>query len=498
MSLGAMVGGLSVAAAAGGQLAPRELAIIIGASASAWLGLSLVAVRVGHAHAEPKGQQAGGVGHGGVRAIVVILAVAVLARMGVVLTSEPTLSDDIYRYILDGHVTAAGDNPYRLSPKDRLDTGDLPDTVGPASEQLAQRVNHPHLVTIYQPVSQGVFAALAIIQPTSLDPMGTTTFRLGFVLFDVLLIGVLLAWLRRVGASPWWATLYAWHPLAIIETAGSGHQDVIGISLLATGVMCSQQIIDQLRGDRADDATATPARPGIASGQSVPSVPPIAQLIAAGCLLALAVAVKPIVAPVGLIVAWRLRHRFMSVCVLAAAGCLTLAACYLPFAVMPGGLAGLVDTIGRFVSDWSFNGAIHSAAIAAGASKAWADGIMAGLLLASMIVIALSRARLATAAMAYVTIALLLSSTIHPWYLLWALPWLVVVRSWTVWMWSLGILFAYTAHLSPDNFEPMPWASSLQYTMVGVGMAIDVLRWARQRSRVNSDAQTIANPSGLT
>ncbi|MEZ6189822.1 MAG: hypothetical protein R3C45_00850 [Phycisphaerales bacterium] len=44
----------------------------------------------------------------------------------------------------------------------------------------------------------------------------------------MLIIAVLLAWLRDMGKSTWWAVAYAWHPLAISEVAGGEHQDVIG------------------------------------------------------------------------------------------------------------------------------------------------------------------------------------------------------------------------------------------------------------------------------
>src|SRR5262249_21495525 len=49
------------------------------------------------------------------KALWVVLAVAALARMIAVFAPD-TLSDDIYRYIWDGRVQAAGINPYRYVP----------------------------------------------------------------------------------------------------------------------------------------------------------------------------------------------------------------------------------------------------------------------------------------------------------------------------------------------------------------------------------------------
>src|ERR1700730_14816868 len=54
-------------------------------------------------------------GAGGRLALVVILATALLLRIGA-LTAPVYLSDDIFRYIWDGRVQAAGINPYRYIP----------------------------------------------------------------------------------------------------------------------------------------------------------------------------------------------------------------------------------------------------------------------------------------------------------------------------------------------------------------------------------------------
>ena len=51
------------------------------------------------------------------RALIAVLAVAALMRLGVLL-APPYLSDDINRYVWDGRVEAAGINPYRYIPED--------------------------------------------------------------------------------------------------------------------------------------------------------------------------------------------------------------------------------------------------------------------------------------------------------------------------------------------------------------------------------------------
>ena len=78
------------------------------------------------------------------------LAVAVALR-ALLLTAPPILSSDIYRYIWDGRVQAAGINPDRYVPADRptsiRDAGIYPQI---------NRASYAH--TIYPPVAQLVLA----------------------------------------------------------------------------------------------------------------------------------------------------------------------------------------------------------------------------------------------------------------------------------------------------------------------------------------------------
>lgn len=147
----------------------------------------------------------------------VILFFAILFRLLFVFRA-PELSDDIYRYLWDGLQTLRGVNPYSLAPAgvEAYDVG---------SAVLLSRVNHPALVTIYPPVSQIVFAAGAALSH-SLAGM-----KIILGILDIATCAVILHLLHRLGLPAWRATLYAWHPLPVIEIAGSGHIDGVGILL---------------------------------------------------------------------------------------------------------------------------------------------------------------------------------------------------------------------------------------------------------------------------
>ncbi|MEM9862802.1 MAG: hypothetical protein AAF938_14360, partial [Myxococcota bacterium] len=62
----------------------------------------------------------------------------------------PVLSDDVYRYLWDGHVLLSGVDPYAHAPAS-------PPLAGLRDADWA-RINHPVLATIYPPLAQGLFA----------------------------------------------------------------------------------------------------------------------------------------------------------------------------------------------------------------------------------------------------------------------------------------------------------------------------------------------------
>ena len=80
------------------------------------------------------------------RALIAVLAVAALMRLGVLL-APPYLSNDINRYVWDGRVEAAGINPYRYIPAD-------PHLVTLRDETVFPSVNRSdYAPTIYPPLA---------------------------------------------------------------------------------------------------------------------------------------------------------------------------------------------------------------------------------------------------------------------------------------------------------------------------------------------------------
>jgi hypothetical protein len=154
--------------------------------------------------------------------MALILVTAALLRLGA-LAAPVYLSDDVYRYIWDGRVQAAGINPYRYIPADRHLTPLRDEAVFPNINR------NNYAPTIYPPVAQMLFFAATRFGET------VPVLKLAFVAVEAFGVGAMLLILRSSGAPQHNILFYAWHPLPVWEIAGSGHVDgaVVGFVALA-------------------------------------------------------------------------------------------------------------------------------------------------------------------------------------------------------------------------------------------------------------------------
>jgi len=161
------------------------------------------------------------------RCVYSIVALAVLLRM-IVLFVPPTLSDDIYRYRWDGRVQAHGLNPYADAPA----AGSLE----PLRDSLWEQINYPRIRSIYPPLAQGLFAVTYRLGDT------LVAFKAAAVAGDLLILLLLVALIRQWRLPDWTLAVYALHPLPIVEYASSGHFD----AWVAAAVLAA--ILAHLRG----------------------------------------------------------------------------------------------------------------------------------------------------------------------------------------------------------------------------------------------------------
>lgn len=372
------------------------------------------------------------------RDLRVALVAALLFRL-VAACGAPALSDDVYRYVWDGRVQRAGVHPYAHAPAD-------PELAG-LRDAGWERINHPELRTIYPPGAQALFGLLAAAG------LSTTGFRVVLGLADLGVALALVALLRATGRPPARALWYAWNPLAVVESAGSGHLEPVGVLALVLALLALH------RRRRA----------------------------VGGLLLAAAVHVKLL--PLLLVPAWlrALRARGLGA---ALAGAVALA---LPYALAgPAVGAGLFAYARRWEANaFLFDGVLAAwaaldpapalkEALAALQRSGLADALpyetlyglvwpgelarlTVALVAAGVAVLAWARrASPERAALAVLGAVLLLAPTVHPWYALWALAPAALLASPA---WLLFAALVPLAYLGGGESVPL-WARCVEYLPV--------------------------------
>ncbi len=167
------------------------------------------------------------------RIVWMVLSCAALLRLMVVFF-PPFLSNDMYRYIWDGWVQAAGINPYRYIPAD----SHLAFLRDAAVFPNINRADYAH--TIYPPTAQIIFViASSIGRLLAIPPV--LTMKLAMLAFEGIGIWAMIRLLDLAGQPRARILIYAWNPLPVWEFAGSGHVDAIAICFIALALlaMCS-------------------------------------------------------------------------------------------------------------------------------------------------------------------------------------------------------------------------------------------------------------------
>ena len=166
------------------------------------------------------------------RAAVWIILGGALAFRLIVLGAQPFLSNDMYRYIWDGWVQAAGINPYRYVPAD-AQLSFLRDTVVFPN---INRANYAH--TIYPPAAELIFFAAAFLAKSLLLPP-VFGMKLAMVALEGIGIWAMLHLLDAAALPRSRVLIYAWNPLPVWEFASSGHVDAIVICFAALALLAA-------------------------------------------------------------------------------------------------------------------------------------------------------------------------------------------------------------------------------------------------------------------
>lgn len=295
----------------------------------------------------------------GARALAIILAIGLVPRL-LLIPTAPTLSEDLYRYLWDGRLVAAGWNPFLHPPSDPA--------FAAWRDALYARLNHAAVPTIYPPLAQWLFALAW--------KLGGTPFAWKALLLalEAALVASLAWLLRRRRLPPERLLLYYWNPLVVVECYGSGHVDLAAAAFLALAIALFEG------GRRAR----------------------------AGAALGAAVLVK--VVPMLLVPALARRRAWATL----AAATLLIALLYLPFRS-----AGtmLWEGLRIYARNWEYNGPVYAAIRPFFRNGDEPRLLLAGALAAALGVIAWRARTLSGAALASWMAFVLLSPTVYPWYL---------------------------------------------------------------------------------
>lgn len=303
---------------------------------------------------------------------VALVTVVALALRLCVIARPPELSDDLFRYVWDGRVLAAGVDPYAFAPADTA-LAALRDSA------VHARINHPHLRTIYPPLAEAGFAFAHFALP------GVTGMKVWVLLHDVALCALLALWCLRRGGSALPAVAYAWNPLVVIEYAGSGHHDPTALLPLALAFYLAEK---------------RPALSALAFAAAV-----------LGKLL-------PLVALPMLWRAWPWRARAVAAAVTGAG-----------LALFAWRALGRSSGLQAYAATWRNNElAFHYAALWMGEPAAR----LAAAVVVALVALAAARGMkdAALAARAALRTALLAGPVMHPWYLGWTIVWEPLAPSW--------------------------------------------------------------------
>jgi hypothetical protein len=424
-----------------------------------------------------------------------ILIIAAGARLAVVVTHRPALSDDMYRYMYDGENLAHGVNPYLPIPADNSVHAFAPirplttthDT-WPGERELAHRINNPELSTIYLPTSQWTFGGIAMLTRDAAWNLvrDERIFRAVFIAFDLIIIGFIIVLLHQRGKSLWWSIAYAWHPLPIAEIAGSGHQDVIGIALVMLAIVMWRESAQRV------------------ARWTIP--------------LALASLVKPVVLPVTLV--FLRGHSWRQWLLSIATGAVVCTAVAAPLWCTSGGepIRALGDTSTRFSLKWAHFGSVYEPTLwvieratntpeeyqaADDRAAMWTNDeqerlarmICLGLIALVVVMVVRSRLNVEAGVRVILLAMVLFSSTAHPWYLLWALALSPLAMSPAVWIASLTISWGYVQLGDVVDWTTPAWVLWIAYVPVYAALAWDLLpraRSATSRPADSSDAREIS------
>lgn len=162
-----------------------------------------------------------------------VLVVAVFLRI-TLFFAWPTLSDDIYRFLWDGHLLQAGIHPFSATPQDIYNSGVIIETL---DSSIYQKLNSPDYFTIYPPLSQLTFWIAAWMDDLF---WGMTIVRVLLFAGEVLTLWLIFLYFDGKN-KPNRLAIYGLNPLIVLEVTGNLHYEGLMVSMVLIAIIAMKK-----------------------------------------------------------------------------------------------------------------------------------------------------------------------------------------------------------------------------------------------------------------
>lgn len=368
-----------------------------------------------------------------------LLILGILFRL-VFFLVEPNLSQDFYRFIWDGELIRHGLNPYLHTPNDLIGQNGLPISNANALFDGMGELSAKHFSN-YPPVNQIIFAVSSLLSGGSV--LGSIIVMRLFIIFaDLGILYFSRKLLQNLNQSNHMAFWYFLNPLVIIELTGNLHFEGVMLFFLVWSLYL------------------------ISSKKEILAAP----IYAASILVKLV--------PILFLPLFIKHFGFKKSAIFYVLVGLSCMAFLLPF-YSPVFIGNYSETISLWFSNFEFNAGIYNVVKQIGTNffdaKPWELVKSYGKLVAILIVVITllmafvrknqNLSTLITSMLMALSLYYFLSSTVHPWYIVFLLGLSVFTEYRYPIVWSFAVILSYWAYSNPDYTENL-WLLAIEYILV--------------------------------
>ena len=368
-------------------------------------------------------------------AITLWVCIAVMLRLMLV-SSSPNLSDDIYRFLWDGHLMHEGISVLSYTPSQIMAIPDLSDAY---MQQLDPLLNSPDYFTIYPPVSQLIFYLSTIGDTWSVET-SISIMKLILVGFEVGTILLVIQLLRAIKLPICNVLIYALNPLVIVEVCGQTHFEGVMVFFLVAMIYFLNK----------------------------------RQVLLSGAMMSLSIATKllPLMCLPLLLKFLSNDRRSLIIYFMTVASCVVLL--FIPF-FWSLDMANFMDSIDLYFRKFEFNASVYYVLrwigkLLTGYNQIIIIGPLLSLLTIGFILNLTKRVEASITVLIQLmswcfVIYLMFTTTVHPWYLITLVLFSVFTRDWWIVIWAGVGTLSYSLYAESWIGYHL-WFVTLEYIIV--------------------------------